>query len=215
MTDPAANEHPDPEPAPPSAPDHGLNPTEPVPVGGPAPTPPMPANPSPPRRGRNIGDAILVVAVVATIAAIGFAAGRLTAPTPATGRVSTVVPNRGFGGGVFGNGGPGQGGYGNGGQGGLGRGSVGQGLGGVAIQGKVTEVAPDHLTVTLVSGRTAQIPVDSSTQYQRQSGSSASGVTAGDQVQIRLAGRRGANAGQNGSGGRTLPVAISVTILGQ
>jgi hypothetical protein len=240
VTDPTANEHPLPEPASPSAPDHGQTPTELVPVGDPiptegeppidfaatpptfgvtgvlAPTPAVPSAPSPTRRRPNIGDAILVVGVVAAIAAIGFAAGRLTGPATTGGRTVAVIPNGGFGGGAFGNGGPFQGGSGNGGQGGLRGGTVGRGLGaGVGIQGTVGEVASDHLTLTLASGQTVRIPIDPATQYHRQSGASASDVTTGSQVLVQLGQGRVANTVPNAGGGRTLPAAGDITIVGQ
>ncbi len=159
----------------------------------------------------HLGDAILVVAVVAAIAAIGFAAGRLTGPATTGAQTIAVIPNGGFG-----NGGPFQGGSGNGGQGGLRGGIVGRGLGaGVGIQGTVTEVAADHLTLTLASGQTVRIPIDpSTTQYHRQTAASASDVTTGSQVLVQLGQGRAANTAPNG-GGRTLPAASSITIVGQ
>ena len=204
--------------------------TEPVPVappvvasatpsGVPYVAPPVPAAPAvaaPAPRRRGMIDGILVVAAVVAIGGIGFAAGRLTAPASTPTRVTAGFPNGGFGNGTFGNNGNGQG---NGGQAGNG-GFIGRGFGGgLAIQGEITEIAADHLTLKLASGQTVQIPLDASTQYHQQTGASSGDVKTGSQVLVQLstgaAAAPGASGAPNAGGGRTLPAAANVTIVGQ
>jgi hypothetical protein len=90
---------------------------------------------------------------------------------------------------------PGRGLPGNGGdQGGFGRMGGFPGGAGLTLKGEVVDVAADHLTLKLDSGRTVQIGLDSSTTYHGQAPASAGDVAKGSQVVVEL-GPRGAGAG--------------------
>jgi hypothetical protein len=142
---------------------------------------------------------LLGLAVVIAVGGVAFAAGRATAPAATTtGRFGNG--NGGFAGnGGFGpnaSGAPGRGGFG---------GAFGGAGGGVSIQGTVTAVASDSITLQLASGQTITIPTSSSTTYHSQTPATAADVTAGKTVQVQLGGGRfrgGAN-GANGGGGGT------------
>lgn len=185
---------------------------------------PSPA-PGPVRRrgGPAVISIVLGIAVLFAIGGVAFAAGRLTAPAAA----STAAGSGGFGAGR--GGGNGGGNPGNGGGNGFGFGNGGGALGatGLTIQGTVTAVAADHLTLQLPGGQTVDIPIDSATTFHRQSGAARTDVTAGASVEIALSGRFGRGAGPNGGAnaspapsgatgaGRTLGPAIDVTITGR
>ena len=157
---------------------------------------------------------LLGLAVVVAVGGVAFAAGRATAPAPtSTGR--------------FGNGGfAGNGNFGPGASGAPGRGNFGGGAvgaGGVNIQGTVTAVAADSITIQLANGQTLTIPTDSSTAYHSQTPATAADVTAGKTVQVQLSGGRflgrgnggngGTGSGPTASGGPDLGAASSVTIV--
>jgi hypothetical protein len=105
-------------------------------------------------------------------------------------------------------------------------GQGGFGGGGVSIEGTVTEVTADSITIQLASGQTVTIPTSSSTTYHTRQTATAADVTAGSTVQVQLEGGiRGAFGGNNGNGNgngrpnasgqptRTLPTAGSITVL--
>jgi len=164
---------------------------------------------------------LLGVALVVAVGGVAFAAGRATAPAPATAR-------NGFGGnggngqffGPNASGAPNRGGF-------AGFGGAG---GGVSIQGTVTAVSADSISLQLASGQTVTIPLDSQTTYHSRTSATASQVTDGATVIVQLSGAgRGAfggNGGGNGQGqgggqgptasgapGRALGSASSVTIV--
>jgi hypothetical protein len=185
--------------------------------------------PAPAVRSRWGGAGLLVnvllgVAVVVAVGGVAFAAGRATAPT-----VAAANGN----GGRFGNGGgpffggpnasgaPGTGGF-------VGQGGFGGG--GLSIQGTVTAVSADSITLQLAGGQTVTIPTTAATTYHSRQSATAADVTAGSTVQVQLEGGRGAfgngngngnNGNGNGNGGpnasgqptRTLPAAGSITVL--
>ena len=170
---------------------------------------------------------LLGIALVVAVGGVAFAAGRATAPAPAT-------ANRNGFGGNGGNGGNGQffgpdaSGAPNRGGGFTGFGGAG---GGIAIQGTVTAVSANSISLQLASGQTVTIPLDSDTKYHSQTAASASQVTNGSTVIVQLSGAgRGAFGGGNGQGngqgqgggqgptasgppGRVLGSASSVTIV--
>lgn len=163
-----------------------------APIAAPAvQTAPVVARPS---RRRGVVDVVLVVAAIFAVGGIGFAAGRVTAPT------SNAVAggNR-----TGGNGGAGQ--FGNGGAPGAGFGGAfgggfGAGGAGITIRGQVVSVTADQLTLKLASGQTVQIPLSSSTTYHTATTASASDVTSGSTVQVQVT-RGGGGAGGTGNGG--------------
>ncbi len=159
---------------------------------------------------------LLGVAVVVAVGGVAFAAGRATAPASTTsGRFGNGTG--GFaGGGNFGpnaSGAPGRGGFG---------GAFGAGGGGVTLQGTVTAVASDSITLQLTNGQTITIPTDSSTTYHSQTAATAADVAAGKTVQVQLSGGRFVAGGNGaaaspgtttGGAGRGLGAASSVTIV--
>jgi hypothetical protein len=144
-------------------------------------------------------NAVLGLALVVAVGGVAFAAGRATAPTTAT-RTGTGA-NGGFanGQGGFVPGGPRASGAPGFGGGGLGFGGGGAGL---SIEGTVSAVGADGITLTLTSGQTVTIPTSSSTTYHQRTAGSASDVTTGSTVIVQLAGGRGA-FGQGGGQGNT------------
>jgi hypothetical protein len=180
-------------------------------------------------RPRSTGAGVLVnvllgVALVVAVGGVAFAAGRATAPA--------AVAANGGGDGRFGNGGQffgpnasgAPGGDGNGGRAG-GPGGILTG-GGLSIEGTVTAVAADSITLQLANGQSVTIPVDAATTYHTQSAATASDVKNGSTVLVQLDGGRGVftgngnNGNGNGNGGagasgqprRTLPTARSITL---
>jgi len=90
----------------------------------------------------------------------------------------------------------------------------------VSLQGTVTTVASDSITLQLANGQTLTIPVDSSTTYHSQAPATATDVTAGKTVIVQLSGGRfvgGGNGNGNGNGaggqGRGLGAASSITVV--
>ena len=132
------------------------------------------------------------LAVVA-VGGVAFAAGRATAP------VATTTGRGGFtgNGGAFGGNGFGPNASGAPGRGGLGGTFAG---GGLTIQGTVTAVTADSITLQLASGQSITIPTDSGTTYHTRAVASASDVTTGSTVLVQLNGGRG-GTGQGGQDG--------------
>jgi hypothetical protein len=180
----------------------------------------MPSPPAPPAssvvgspvlqrsRSARLLNVALAGALVLAVAGVAFAVGRFTAP-------STVsAGNLTNGGGFFRNGQDGQGGQ--NGQGG-GRGAFLAG-GGLTIEGTVESIDATTLTLKTASGQTIQIALDGSTTYHAQSDASASDVTAGGKVLVRLDARGGFGGGPQSTGGSgggtaTSPAASDVTVV--
>jgi len=100
-------------------------------------------------------NAILAVALVVAVGGVAFAVGRATAPAAtATGRTGFGANGQGFpgGGGPNASGAPGafNGGF---------------GAGGISIQGTVTAVSADSITIQTAGGQSVTIPLNASTTY--------------------------------------------------
>lgn len=192
-------------PAQPATPDWG------APAGAPThPTEPMPASSTPVvrrPRGSRLLNIALGGALVLAIAGVAFAVGRFTAPAAVS---AGNLPNGAGGGQFFRNG--------QGGQGSQNGATDGRGAffgGGVTIQGTVQSVSGSTLTLMTASGQTIQVALDGSTTYHAQTDASASDVTTGGKVLVRL-NLRGAGGGANGptaSGAPTNPTASDVTVV--
>jgi hypothetical protein len=166
----------------------------PVPSAAPVPTP-APANPvvAPKRRTSRLLDLALVGAAVIAIGGVAFAIGRGTAPVAASG--------------VFTRGGPGPGGAVIGGPDGSfdpGTGPKGQngGLvqaGGLAIDGTVTAIDADSITLRLADGQEMTFELDDSTTYREATDATSSDVAVGDDVSVTASGiGRAPAAGSSG-----------------
>ena len=158
-------------------------------------------------RGARLLNYALAGALVLAIAGVAFAVGRFTAPAAANA-------------GGFANGGGGQ--FfrnGQGGQNGANGGADGRGglfAGGLTLEGTVESVTDTTLTLKTASGQTIQIALDGSTTYHAQTDATASQVTTGGKVLVRLNGRGGfggANGGPAASGAQTSPTAGDVTVV--
>jgi hypothetical protein len=178
---------------------------QPTPAG-PTPAGPLPATPpgaGSSRAGKISGGAVAVaLSALVAVGGLGFAVGRVTAPTTTNGFANDRFgngtgqfpgsDNGGAPGGVFGRG----------------------GFGGFTISGTVTNATADQLTVKTASGTEVTIPLDSSTAYHSQAAASSADVAAGVQVQVQVQPQRTA-AGQGGQGTTpTLGPATAVTIVG-
>ena len=186
--------------------------TEPVasPATSPA-APPAETVPVAPVKAKPGGSRLLNVALagalVLAIAGVAFAIGRFTAPATA----SAGGFQNGNGGQFFRNGQGGQGGA-NGGQGGPG----GLFAGGLTLEGTVESVTDTTLTLKTASGQTIQVALNGSTTYHAQTDATASDVTTGGKVLVRLSGRGGfvgGNGGPAASGAPTSPTANDVTVV--
>ena len=156
-------------------------------------------------RSARLLNVALAGAVALAIAGVAFAAGRLTAPP------SVTAGNFGNGGGQFLPGGNGQNG-----QNGRPNGAGGLFNGGLTLEGTVESVTDTTLTLKTASGQTIQIALDGSTTYHAQTDATASDVTTGGKVLVRLNGRGGlggANGGPTPSGAPTSPTAGDVTVV--
>jgi hypothetical protein len=182
------------------------------------PSSPSPGAASSRKRGGGVllVNLLLGVALVVAVGGVAFAVGRATAPA--------AVAATGPGNGQFGNGNPNfrpnasgapGGGFVGGGNGGF------FGAGGLSVQGTVTAVTADSITIQLANGQSVTIPIDSQTTYHSQTAASAADVKAGSTVIVALEGGRGAFPGTaNGNGGpaasgqptRTTPAARSITL---
>ena len=199
-------------PTPPAMPAHPATPDWATPASAlTQPTEPM-AVPSTPVARRPRGARLLNIALggalVLAIAGVAFAVGRFTAPTAVS---AGNFPNGAGGGQFFRNGQGGQGGQ-NGGTDGRGAFFAG---GGVTIEGTVESVSGSTMTLKTASGQTIQIALDGSTTYHAQTDATASDVTTGGKVLVRL-NLRGAGGGANGptaSGAPTSPTASDVTVV--
>jgi len=177
------------------------------------PPPTLPAEPRPTVRSQGSARLLnlaLAGAVVLAIAGVAFAVGRFTAPAAVS---AGNFPNEAGGGQFFRNGQGGQGG-----QGGQNGATDGRGVffgGGVTIEGTVQSVSGSTLTLTTASGQTIQIALNGGTTYHAQTDATASDVTTGGKVLVRL-NLRGAGGGANGptaSGAPTSPTASDVTVV--
>lgn len=145
-------------------------------------------------RSSRVLDAALVLAGVLAVAGVAFGVGRATAPVAA-------AANGGFrNGGTFGNGNFPQRSFdpnnppGRGGAFGLGN--------GLSIDGTVTAVTADSLTLKLANGNEVTFKLDGSTTYHQSTAGSSSDVAVGDAVAVKVTGNgRFFGGGQGGNGG--------------
>jgi hypothetical protein len=173
---------------------------------------PVPAAPVSRRGGSGMFvNAILAIALVVAVGGVAFAVGRATAPAAtATGRTGFGANGQGFPGGPNASGAPG--GF-----------NGGFGAGGISIQGTVTAVSADSITLQIAGGQSLTIPLNASTTYATRTPATAAAVTSGSTVIVQLEGGRGAfgngNGGQgggpnaSGAPGRTLGPASNVTVV--
>ena len=159
-------------------------------------------------RSSRILNLALAAAVVVAIGGVAFAVGRGTAPASAATDLGAVGPR--FGNGAF----PGASGGPNGG-GGFGPG----GAAGLSVEGTVTAVDADSVTIETAAGQTIELSIDAGTEYHQQEAADASDVTAGSTVIVRTDGFAG--RGQGGPGSSAPPssatrpgaTAIEITIV--
>jgi hypothetical protein len=146
-----------------------------------------------PRRNRWLDVALGLAAVVA-VAGIAFAAGRLTAPqrtfglganfgANGTGAAPGSSPGTGFRGGFGGT---------------------------LALEGTITAMSADQLTLKLDSGQTVTVPLNATTAYHRQTAAGAADVQSGSKVLVQLQ-----SSASGGGGFRTgqLAPAANVTLV--
>ena len=188
--------------------------------GGPAPLPTSAVAPLTVKRRSSAAllvNVLLGVALVVAVGGVAFAAGRATAPASSgTGRTNFGNGGNGGNGPVFG-----EPGFEPNASGAPGRGTFGAGGGAVSLQGTVTAVSADSITLQLASGQTITIPIDAQTTYHSRSAATAADVKAGSTVQVQLNGGRFGNGGQGGGGaaasaapgGATPGSASSVTLV--
>lgn len=182
-----------------------------APIDPPATSPVAPGRTTPtrPARARNrAGSVALVVAALIAVGGLAFAGGRLTAPASA----ATPGAGNGFRGGgnfpfaSFGANGPG----------GAFRGAQ---LRAVSLRGQVTAVTSDSLTLTLDTGTSVTVPLDSQTTYHDATAGSASDVAVGSTVVVQpgtTSFQPGAsfNPGDGGAGtGLSFGPAVDVTVV--
>ncbi len=151
-------------------------------------------------RTRLLVNGVLAVAFVILVGGVAFALGRATGPGAAAavaGNGSALLDGGvrpANGNGPFG-GAPGD----DDGEGRLGPAAgsrVGPAAGSVSIEGTVTAVSGDSMTIELADGRTVEVAIDENTGYHRQAGASASDVTSGTTVSLTVDGfRPGASGG--------------------
>jgi hypothetical protein len=168
------------------------------------------------RGGGMLVNVLLALALVVAVGGVAFAAGRATAPVAAAATGRTGFGGNGgggFAGGPTASGAPGAG--------------FGGAAGGVSVQGTVTAVSADSITIQIAGGQSMTIPIDAQTTYAQRTPSTASAVTAGSTVVVQLQGGRGAFGNGNGNGnggqgtgpnasgapGRTLGPASTITVV--
>ena len=163
--------------------------------------------------GGMLVNVLLALAIVIAVGGVAFAAGRATAPVAAAATGRTGFGGNGgggFAGGPTASGAPGAG--------------FGGAAGGVSVQGTVTAVSADSITIQTAGGQSVTIPIDAQTTYAQRTPSSASAVTSGTTVVVQLQGGRGGfggtgtggqGAGPNASGapGRSLGPASTITVV--
>jgi len=143
-------------------------------------------------RSSRVLDAALVLAGVLAIGGVAFGVGRATAPVAAADGVGTFRngtgnafrPNGSF----DPNAAPGRGG------------AFALG-GGLSIDGTVTAVTADTLTMKLASGQEVTFALDSSTSYHQSTAATSSAVAVGDAVSVKVKGNGRFFGGQGGGGG--------------
>lgn len=151
-----------------------------------------------PRRSRAV-PALLSIAAAVALFGIAFTVGRMTAPAAAPTTGAAVLP----------------GGVGTG-PGGLPGGPTGEsapgfldrdgGLG-PSVQGTVTSITGDQLSIKLSNGQTVTVATGSSTTYHAQTSAARSDLAPGTTVSVRVG-----LVGTPGAGSTTMPLVSDVTI---
>ena len=156
---------------------------EPVAIGGDQPS----------SRSSRVLNLALAAAVVVAIGGVAFAVGRGTAPASAATDLGAGGPR--FGNGAFPNasGAPNLGGA------GFGAG----GAAGLSIEGTVTAVDADSMTIETTTGQRIELFITSGTEYHKQGAADASDVTTGGTVIVQTDGFAG--RGQGGPGSSAAP----------
>jgi hypothetical protein len=164
------------------------------------------------RRGMSAGTLAFGAAIVIAATGLGFAGGRLTAPTAtaARGNFNGNFAGGNVPGGSFNpNAGGGRGGFGFGGS--------------FSVAGQVTAVSGSSVTIQTAGGQTVTLTVPSTVAYHTQAPGSASDVAVGANVQITAtrpnvrpdasgAPAAGGQTGGSGPGGFSLNV-TDITVL--
>jgi hypothetical protein len=158
---------------------------------------------------------VLGIALVVAVGGVAFAVGRASAPaTAAAARTGFGTNGQGL---LPGTGGPNASGAPGGG--------FGAAAGGLSIQGTVTAVGADSITLELANGQTVTIPTNAQTTYHQREAATPAAVTDGSTVIVQLEGGRGAFNNGNGNGGqgggptgsgapgRTIGPATTVTVV--
>jgi len=161
----------------------------------PDPVPVVTQGVKPRSRSARIVNLVLALAVGVAVAGIAFAVGRGTAPAAAAG----TFPRGQFFTNGQGNGGNGQGG--NGGQGGPGGFA---GAGGFTIQGTVSAVTADSVTIKTAAGAEITVSTSGDTTYHQQAAATSGDVKSGSTVLVRVDGFRG-RFGGGGPGASPAP----------
>ncbi len=160
----------------------------------------------------NAGSSLLVLASFVGVAGVTFAVGRMTAASAAGGVASLGTTSGSVGSGAMPSGAPGA--VPSGAAGGIGPACAGS----MTIQGTVTGVTSDTLTVKLASGSTVEIPLNASTTYHQQASGSKDAVSVGSSVVVTL-GRQATSgsavASPSASGLPSLGTASDVTVAAQ
>jgi hypothetical protein len=147
----------------------------------------------------------LVLATLIAVGGVAFAAGRVTAGVGTAGRAFAGFNRNGAGSGA-GAAGP------------AGRGDLGPGQGRVAgasinVEGTVSAVSGDSLTLTTGSGQTMQLRLAGDTAYYRRDLAAASDIADGDTVQVQIARGAGGRPVAAGSASGATAAAESVTLV--
>ena len=163
---------------------------QPTPVNEPgmtvpvAPVAPAPPTARPKTRSSRLLDAALVLAGVIAIGGVAFGVGRATAPTNSAANASGAGFFRNGGGngfrpdGSFDPNAPGRGG------------AFALG-GGLSIDGTVTAVTADSVTLKLANGQDVTFGLDTSTTYHDATTASSSDVSVGSNVSVKVRGAGG------------------------
>jgi hypothetical protein len=192
-----------------------MSPTNPVSPVGPvaSPPPPGPVATTPVLRTsrRSSGrwlNALLIFAAAVAIGGVAFAAGRTTATASTTG-AGAGTGRFGAGTGQFPNA-SGRPGFVNGGPNGQG---FGRFAGALTLDGTVESIDGTTLTLKTANGDTIKVTLGSDTTYATQTPATASDVTTGSKVQVRLDPTGINRQGQGGSTTSPLGTAGSVTVV--
>jgi hypothetical protein len=143
----------------------------------------------------------LAAAVVVAIGGVSFALGRGTAPASAPTGFGAGGPGSGNGAFPNASGAPIGGGFGA------------AGAAGISIEGTVTAVDADSMTIETAAGQTIELSIDAGTEYHQQEAAGASDVTTGSTVIVRTDGFAGRGPGGPGSSALPNATATEITVV--